>query len=98
HPDDPAELRETQIAKLRTAFEAARRVGRELLIEIIAGKHGGLGDDTVARALSAVYDAGIRPDWWKLESQPSAAAWANIDQVIEVRDPHCRGVVLLGLD
>ena len=98
HPDDPADLRETQIARLRTAFEAARKVGRELLIEIIAGKHGVLVEDTVARALSAVYDAGIRPDWWKLESQPSATAWDKIDEVIEARDPHCRGVVLLGLD
>ena len=34
-----------------TLYDAARTVGRELLIEIIAGKHGPLGDDTVARAL-----------------------------------------------
>src|SRR5690606_30740384 len=98
HPDDPAELRETQIGKLRAAFEAARKVGRELLVEIIASKHGILEGDTVARVLSTVYDAGIRPDWWKLESQPSTAAWEKIDEVIESRDPHCRGVVLLGLD
>lgn len=98
HPDDPADLRREQIAKLRAAFDAARKIGRELLVEIIAGKHGTLGEDTVARALSEVYDAGIKPDWWKLEAQPSAAAWAEIDSVIEDRDPYCRGVVLLGLD
>ncbi|WP_338723286.1 5-dehydro-2-deoxygluconokinase [Devosia sp. XK-2] len=98
HPDDPADLRREQIAKLRAAFDAARKIGRELLVEIIAGKHGTLGEDTVASALSEVYDAGIKPDWWKLEAQPSAAAWAEIDSVIEDRDPYCRGVVLLGLD
>ncbi|MDQ0318578.1 5-dehydro-2-deoxygluconokinase [Pararhizobium capsulatum DSM 1112] len=98
HPDDPAELKATQIAKLRSAFEAARKVGREILIEIIAGKHGTLADDTVARALTELYDAGLKPDWWKLEPQANRAAWAAIDKVVETRDPLCRGVVLLGLE
>lgn len=98
HPDDPTELRQVQIAKLRSAFDAARKIGRELLVEIIAGKHGELRDDTVARALTEIYDAGIKPDWWKLEPQANAAAWAATDAVIEARDPYCRGVVLLGLD
>lgn len=98
HPDDPDALRQEQIAKLRSTFDAARKVGRELLIEIIAGKNGPLHDDTVARALTEIYDAGISPDWWKLEPQPNAAAWAATDAVIEARDPFCRGVVLLGLD
>ncbi|CAN7300244.1 5-dehydro-2-deoxygluconokinase [Rhizobium sp. LjRoot98] len=98
HPDDPAEMKATQIAKLRSAFEAARKVGREILIEIIAGKHGTLNDSTIPRALSELYDAGLKPDWWKLEPQASRAAWAAIDAVIEKRDPLCRGVVLLGLE
>jgi 5-dehydro-2-deoxygluconokinase len=98
HPDDAAELKRVQLDKLRTAYEAARKVGRDILIEIIAGKHGALGEDTIARALREVYDADIKPDWWKLEPQASRSAWAAIDQVIEARDPHCRGVVLLGLE
>jgi len=98
HPDDPAELKAAQIAKLRSAFEAARKVGREILIEIIAGKHGPLDDQTIPRALNELYDAGLKPDWWKLEPQASRGAWAAIDAVIEKRDPLCRGVVLLGLE
>ena len=98
HPDDPAEMKATQVAKLRSAFEAARKVGREILIEIIAGKHGKLDDQTVPRALDELYDAGLKPDWWKLEPQASRNAWAAIDAVIEKRDPLCRGVVLLGLE
>jgi len=98
HPDDAAALRQEQIAKLRSAFDAARKVGRELLVEIIAGKNGPLENDTVARALTEIYDAGIKPDWWKLEPQNNVAAWAQTDAVIEARDPLCRGVVLLGLD
>lgn len=97
HPDDTAELRQTQIAKLRSAFDAARKVGRELLVEIIAGKHGEINNVTVARAMSDIYAAGIKPDWWKLESQDEKA-WRQIDATIEANDPYCRGVVLLGLD
>ncbi|WP_457586764.1 bifunctional 5-dehydro-2-deoxygluconokinase/5-dehydro-2-deoxyphosphogluconate aldolase [Ensifer canadensis] len=98
HPDDPAEMKATQVAKLRSAFEAARKVGREILIEIIAGKHGKLDDQTIPRALNELYDAGLKPDWWKLEPQASRGAWAAIDAVIEKGDPLCRGVVLLGLE
>jgi 5-dehydro-2-deoxygluconokinase len=98
HPDDGAELKAAQIEKLTSAYDAARKIGREILIEIIAGKHGALDDTTISRAMSELYDAGLKPDWWKLEPQASAAAWARVDEVIEARDPLCRGVVLLGLD
>ena len=46
----------------------------------------------------ALYALGIKPDWWKLEPQVSASAWAAIEAVITENDPWCRGVVLLGLD
>ncbi len=98
HPDDPPELKAEQQQKLRALFEAARKVGRELLIEIIAGKHGPLDPTTVPRALDELYALGIRPDWWKLEPQASAAAWADIEATVRRHDPWCRGVVLLGLE
>jgi 5-dehydro-2-deoxygluconokinase len=98
HPDDPPTLKREQIEKLRQAYDAARKVGRELLIEIIASKNGTLGDTTVSSVLGELYDAGMKPDWWKLEPQVSRRAWEEIDRVIETRDPYCRGVVLLGLD
>ena len=98
HPNDPEPLKREQQEKLRALFEAARKVGRELLIEIIAGKHGPLDDNTVPRALEEVYALGIKPDWWKLEPQASPSAWRTIEQVIEKNDPWCRGVVLLGLE
>jgi 5-dehydro-2-deoxygluconokinase len=70
----------------------------ELLVEIIAGKNGPLDDTAVATVLDGLYAAGIKPDWWKLEPQATAAAWENIDYVIAHRDEWCRGVVLLGLE
>ena len=39
-PDDSAEMKARQERELLRLYDAARRIGRELLIEIIAGKHG----------------------------------------------------------
>ncbi len=48
--------------------------------------------------LDELYRAGIKPDWWKLESQPSRAGWQAIEATVAAHDPWCRGVVLLGLE
>lgn len=98
HPDDPETLKQEQLQKIRQAYDASRKVGRELLVEIIAGKHGALDDRTVARAIEEVYATGVKPDWWKLEPQGSAGAWRNIEAAIAANDNLCRGIVLLGLD
>ncbi len=98
HPDDPTELKTEQSQKLLTLYEAARMVGRELLVEIISGKHGPLNEDTVSRAMAELYALGIKPDWWKLEPQTTSAAWSNIERTIATHDPYCRGIVVLGLD
>jgi len=98
HPDDPTELKQQQLAKYRQLYEAARKVGRELLIEIIAGKHGPLDRTTIARAMQDIYDLGIKPDWWKLEPQADPSAWDEIGKTIDRNDPLCRGIVLLGLE
>ncbi|MCP4317006.1 MAG: 5-dehydro-2-deoxygluconokinase [Hyphomicrobiales bacterium] len=98
HPDDDEDLKRQQQDKLLALYHAARKVGRELLIEIIAGKNGALDDDTIARALDEIYALGIKPDWWKLEPQGSVEAWSNTEAVIRRQDPWCRGIVVLGLD
>ncbi|MFC5420691.1 5-dehydro-2-deoxygluconokinase [Bosea eneae] len=98
HPDDDAALKAEQEAVLKRVALACRQVGRELLVEIICSKNGPVGDDTMASVMRRLYDIGIKPDWWKLEGQPSAAAWAAVDAAIAENDPYCRGVVLLGLD
>jgi 5-dehydro-2-deoxygluconokinase len=98
HPDDSADLKAKQERELLRLYDAARSLGRELLVEIICGKHGALTDDTSAQVMRRLYDLGIKPDWWKLEAQKTALAWKNIDHAIEVNDPSCRGIVLLGLE
>jgi 5-dehydro-2-deoxygluconokinase len=98
HPDDPEDLKALQERELLRVTDAARTVGRELLIEIIAGKHGPLEIDTVARVVARLYALGIKPDWWKLEPQLDPRAWAQIEATILANDPYCRGIVLLGLE
>ena len=98
HPEDTEELKARQERELLRVSDAARTAGRELLIEIIAGKHGALADTTVAAVLERLYALGIKPDWWKLEPQKSAAAWRAIEKTVEMNDPYCRGIVMLGLE
>lgn len=98
HPDDPQALKDEQAQKLRDLYATARRIGRELLVEIIASKHGPIDDNTTARAMNELYALGIKPDWWKLEPQTTSMAWDEIGKVIDTNDKHCRGIVLLGLE
>ncbi|MGH6933419.1 MAG: bifunctional 5-dehydro-2-deoxygluconokinase/5-dehydro-2-deoxyphosphogluconate aldolase [Dongiaceae bacterium] len=98
HPDDPDRLKAEQEEQLLVLYDAVRTARRELLVEIICGRHGGIDDGTAAKVLDRLYGIGIRPDWWKLEPQHSGLAWSHIAEVIERRDPYCRGILLLGLD
>ena len=97
HPDDEEELRAVQERQLLRLFDACRKTQHELLIEIIlpAGMESAPG--TVAAALRRIYALGVRPDWWKLEPVADTEAWRQIEAAITDCDPHCHGVVLLGL-
>jgi 5-dehydro-2-deoxygluconokinase len=97
-PDDSEDMKLRQERELKRVFDASRSVGREMLLEIIASKHGPVDDGTIAAVIDRMYAIGIKPDWWKLEQQATDAAWANIAAAIEAGDPLCRGIVLLGLE
>lgn len=98
HPGDDADTMRTQVARVRRLFTAARRNRLEFLLEIIPSKVGPVDDMTSARLIQTFYDAGVTPDWWKLEPFRTADAWANAVAAIERNDPHTRGIVVLGLD
>ncbi len=94
HPDDEATLRVAQEERVQELWQATRASGHELLLEIIPPN----GDDpAVLRAVKRFYNLGIKPEWWKLAPM-QAASWAALGALIAERDPHCRGVVLLGLN
>ena len=98
HPADDAALKARQLRELLRAQAACRHFGRELLVEIIAGKNGPIADGTVAEVLRTLYAQGLCPDWWKLEPQTSPAAWEAIGAAIADNDPQCLGVLVLGLN
>ncbi|WP_321889466.1 bifunctional 5-dehydro-2-deoxygluconokinase/5-dehydro-2-deoxyphosphogluconate aldolase [Paraburkholderia bannensis] len=97
HPDDEDTHRVEQERQLRALYDAVQASGHELLLEVIPPKDRPNPPGLIVRALERLYDLGIQPDWWKLES-PRAEEWREIDALIERRDRWCRGVVLLGLN
>jgi 5-dehydro-2-deoxygluconokinase len=98
HPADAEPMRTAQEEALVAIATAARHNGLEFLAEIVASRFGPVGDDTVADAISRLYAAGVVPDWWKLEPSTSDRAWRLTCEAIRQGDPHCRGVLVLGLD
>ena len=98
HPDDAPEMKAKQERELLRLSDAARTIGRMLLVEIIASKNGAINDTTIANVVERLYAIGIKPDWWKLEGQATRQAWANISTTINRNDPYCLGIVLLGLE
>jgi 5-dehydro-2-deoxygluconokinase len=94
HPQDPRELREAQERNLLRLAAACRAQGRELLLEISSGGAGALQGDTDARALTRLYELGIRPDWWALEPQRRDTSWESCARVIGASDPYCRGILV----
>lgn len=98
HPHDKPALRDSQLAKLADLQRASVDSFHEFLIEVIPPKDMPADGDTVPMALEQIYQAGIFPDWWKLPPADSAAAWEKIAAVVAQHDPHCRGVLVLGLE
>jgi len=98
HPDDEPMLRLEQEAQLMGLYQASQASGHELLLEVIPPKdHPSTHPDVIYRSLKRLYNLGIYPAWWKIETQP-AEVWEKLDALIQERDPYCRGVVLLGLN
>ena len=97
-PDDPEDLRADQEATVKRLAEAARANALEFLLEIIPSKFGPVDDSTTAAVIERFYSIGVFPDWWKLEPMVSDKAWRRACAAIESNDPHCRGIVVLGLD
>lgn len=97
HPDDDEAMLTDQINSLRRLQYACRSTGHELVLEVILPLDRSNREADLIRALVQLYDAGISPDWWKLEPPQSEQTWDDISALINARDPHCNGVILLGL-
>jgi len=94
HPDDDATLRVAQEERLLELWEATRASGHELLLEVIPPNRD---DAAVLRTVKRFYNLGLKPEWWKLAPMASDS-WAAFAALVQERDPHCRGAVILGLN
>ncbi len=97
HPEDQMALRLAQERQVVELYRACCDSGHELLLELIPPRDRDHDDDTFIDAMTRFYNLDVSPDWWKLPPQ-SPANWQRISDLIAERAPHCRGVVMLGLD
>ncbi|CCG88959.1 bifunctional 5-dehydro-2-deoxygluconokinase/5-dehydro-2-deoxyphosphogluconate aldolase [Erwinia piriflorinigrans] len=98
HPHDDAEMRQAQDELLLDVWKSCNKSGHELLLEVILPESSpDKNEQYYAQILNHFYQMGIKPDWWKLPPL-SPASWQDIGELIEEHDPHCRGILLLGLD
>jgi 5-dehydro-2-deoxygluconokinase len=99
HLDDSVALRAEQDEWLQQVWEATRASGHELLLEVIAPKNmllPGDNGESVVRSIRHFYDIGLKPEWWKVGTM-AARYWQALEELVQERDPYCRGAVILGL-
>ena len=96
HPNDPIELKLTQEQRLKELYSACVQSGHQLLLEVIPPAEYGEDDTNISQTLKRFYHLGIKPDWWKLPALQDKS-WKLISDIILEHDPHCQGVLLLGL-
>ena len=97
HPQDEPELRLEQEKTISALYHSCCTSGHELLLEVIPPADMPADEQNVVRVLERLYNLGIRPDWWKLPVL-SKSGWKQVSTLINARSPHCRGVIILGLD
>ncbi|OLQ87843.1 5-dehydro-2-deoxygluconokinase [Vibrio ponticus] len=97
NPEDEYQIRLEQEHQVREVYEACCKSGHELLLEIILPEGIEKSDQLYFRAMTRFYNLGIKPDWWKLPPL-AAQTWDQVSELVNARDEHCRGVVILGLD
>ncbi len=97
HPHDSAELRKEQDDLILDVWKGCNKSGHELLLEVILPEgNPDKKESYYLDMLSHFYSLGIQPDWWKLPPL-SLESWQAIGGLIEQQDPHCRGILILGL-
>ncbi len=98
HPERPQAERDIEVERLLHLQEACSALGRRFLLELLPSVElsGGVIAQAVEPVMRSLYERGVYPDWWKLPSF-DADRWPEVEALIEAHDPHCQGILLLGL-
>jgi len=95
--DDADGLKTAQDQKIIELYDACCHSHHQLLLEIIPPKERLSVGESLFNSITHMFALGIRPDWWKLPCME--AEWVvKIDALIRAETPHCKGIVVLGLD
>ncbi|MEJ2419165.1 MAG: PfkB family carbohydrate kinase [Exilibacterium sp.] len=97
HPEDSTEMRTNQEQQLKEIYRACCKSGHELLLEVVLPPDMPKSDELYLHTLKRLYSLNIKPDWWKLPPLASHS-WDRVSELLEESDPHCHGVVILGLE
>ncbi len=94
---DEESLRVRQDAKMLELYDACCHSQHELLLELIPPEEAISVGESLFNSITHIFALGIRPDWWKLPCMDTE--WVTkIDALIAQTTPHCKGIVVLGLD
>jgi len=94
---DPATLRAQQDARILELYDACCHSQHEMLLELIPPTETLSIGQSLFNSITHLLALGIRPDWWKLPCMDGQ--WVTkIDALIAQTTPHCKGIVVLGLD
>ncbi len=94
---DDQTLRSQQDAKILELYDACCHSHHEMLLELIPPTEKLDVGESLFNSIKHIFSLGVRPDWWKLPCMD--AQWVRqIDQLIRTTTPHCKGIVVLGLD
>jgi 5-dehydro-2-deoxygluconokinase len=86
----PDAVTRLDVAALLRIGASSRLRGREVMVEALPAP-----GSSAAALVTSLGREGLKPDWWLVEPQPDAAAWAALDAAIEANDPFCRGAVVI---
>ncbi len=97
--DDNEAIRKHHDKLIQHLDQACRHTGHEWLLEIITTRSGKQSDcGAIAAIMEHFYQLGVKPDWWKLEPGLGSNYWTQVNMVIDRFDPHCQGIIVLGLN
>ncbi len=94
-----AALTKWQQARVVRLARACRQMERSLLLEILPRATPGTAVDfeLSVPVIQSLYDVGVQPDLWKLPAPQHDEGWQGLSRLIRANDPHCQGVLVLGL-